>query len=840
MPDLGSEILHVLRSRGPVKARDLLGLLPESYASSASRTEINALLYGALRHQVFKDSDHRWHVSQVDQIVERRDVGDQSDRLTLTVGIAYQMLLTRRLQQTARALLVGTSHSEPPPLPVWSRALAILDGFSDRNIEVVRERILPSRAARDSLSQLARRHSMSPSLLFMVETQIRRVLQDKISGLFPGVSFMMAHEATTKKPLTDVLLLVDAPWSLLQNRNTDNRRWLSFLLVLRHHGLEVIGDMVSPIQIDAIPGRGFRSDGSTDLENALVLLTKVLEGLNDREQQVLQCRTFADQPQTLDELGRDFGVTRERIRQIENTALAKIEWASRQAGVFDPMGGAAVVTEVAFERNFTPKETGTPEEQRLARIAIRWIQKTSELVTRDGFVARKSTWKALDAQIAKLKQSRRTPIGIVLRRFRDVIPDIDQEFLINLLLDSDLRVTSDGSVEVPIRGTGALVRAAFDDTDSPMGAEQICEITRLTRSQVRGVLQRKEAFSWVGNGVYAPVDWGLPEYSGTENAIVDAVTARGGTATITDVIDEVINKFGCTTNSCQIYIGSSPRLSREGEQVALADETPRPAAEGNPKRQSRVYSDCSGGVVWAVDVTPELQRGSGHYVPGAVASRFGLHTFSEEWLDAPGGQIRLFWNTQLPQISSLRPLAEALDARLGDRLLLRMPRQGVHFWDLCRHGAAAETPELMVGYQGPGESTLTAIASACWGVELDLLEEFLWDRKERAVLGVLHLPKTDPRGRALDVKVVDLLISDSGLSRAKLCRAAGVAETKLNGVPGTDGLVALSSVESTLVVRQITQLLGIPRREITEMLFPRLGDYLGAEAADVDDLDLLF
>jgi RNA polymerase primary sigma factor len=52
---------------------------------------------------------------------------------------------------------------------------------------------------------------------------------------------------------------------------------------------------------------------------------RVLEGLPERERKVLELRFgLSGEPQTLEEVGRAFGVTRERIRQIENNTLKKL------------------------------------------------------------------------------------------------------------------------------------------------------------------------------------------------------------------------------------------------------------------------------------------------------------------------------------------------------------------------------------------------------------------------------------------------------------------------------------------------------------------------------------
>ena len=55
-------------------------------------------------------------------------------------------------------------------------------------------------------------------------------------------------------------------------------------------------------------------------------LEEALDELNDRERELLRMRFGLDdgRPRTLEEVGREFGVTRERIRQIETKTLAKL------------------------------------------------------------------------------------------------------------------------------------------------------------------------------------------------------------------------------------------------------------------------------------------------------------------------------------------------------------------------------------------------------------------------------------------------------------------------------------------------------------------------------------
>jgi RNA polymerase nonessential primary-like sigma factor len=82
----------------------------------------------------------------------------------------------------------------------------------------------------------------------------------------------------------------------------------------------------------------FIEDGeATDAETAVIShllhddLRRVLATLEDREQHVIRMRYGLDdgQPCTLDQIGRRFGLSRERVRQIEREVMAKLRIGER-------------------------------------------------------------------------------------------------------------------------------------------------------------------------------------------------------------------------------------------------------------------------------------------------------------------------------------------------------------------------------------------------------------------------------------------------------------------------------------------------------------------------------
>ncbi len=91
-----------------------------------------------------------------------------------------------------------------------------------------------------------------------------------------------------------------------------------------------LGDFVPDEQAESPFDTASLSLRREDIEFALSSLPK-------RERQVIELRfgLSGEQPRTLEEVGREFGVTRERIRQIENNTLKKLETLPEAQGLKD-------------------------------------------------------------------------------------------------------------------------------------------------------------------------------------------------------------------------------------------------------------------------------------------------------------------------------------------------------------------------------------------------------------------------------------------------------------------------------------------------------------------------
>jgi RNA polymerase sigma-32 factor len=64
-----------------------------------------------------------------------------------------------------------------------------------------------------------------------------------------------------------------------------------------------------------------------EFDNRRAALTQALGVLNERERRIFEARRLAEEPVTLEDLAAEFGVSRERVRQIEVRAFEKVQKA---------------------------------------------------------------------------------------------------------------------------------------------------------------------------------------------------------------------------------------------------------------------------------------------------------------------------------------------------------------------------------------------------------------------------------------------------------------------------------------------------------------------------------
>jgi RNA polymerase sigma-32 factor len=99
--------------------------------------------------------------------------------------------------------------------------------------------------------------------------------------------------------------------------------------------------------VDESPSQERILADSEESDNRHKALIGALDVLNSRERRIFEARRLADDPITLEDLAAEFGVSRERVRQIEVRAFEKVQKAvkSRVAALEQPAQAAAIAAQ---------------------------------------------------------------------------------------------------------------------------------------------------------------------------------------------------------------------------------------------------------------------------------------------------------------------------------------------------------------------------------------------------------------------------------------------------------------------------------------------------------------
>ena len=85
--------------------------------------------------------------------------------------------------------------------------------------------------------------------------------------------------------------------------------------------------------VDETPNQEPRLAEGDEFDSRRALLTQAMEQLNERERDILAQRRLTEEPTTLEDLSARYGISRERVRQIEVRAFEKLQKAVKAAAL---------------------------------------------------------------------------------------------------------------------------------------------------------------------------------------------------------------------------------------------------------------------------------------------------------------------------------------------------------------------------------------------------------------------------------------------------------------------------------------------------------------------------
>ena len=381
-----------------------------------------------------------------------------------------------------------------------------------------------------------------------------------------------------------------------------------------------------------------------------------------------------DSPATLDELGKDLGITRERVRQIEKAtetwlahAIDKKHRSVRRTAtrLRDYLGIASQVEAL--------RSPASP----LAALGLTSLDDlaTRYLLRLAGPYSLRGDWLILRPARAAVEESKeilriatasgpapfaRAAEGLIVYGIpaREVA-----EWIVSV---SSFRV--EGEFVIPWSGSmadKAWYLLALEGR--PMTGDELLERVA-PQANGRGLLSQlgsDERLKRTGVHHWGLRQWAHDEYTTVADEIAQEIQRQGGSAQMEHLVEYVSSTYGVAQGSVRSY-ASGPRFARDGRgNVSLATTTPNWAPPRPPQESKGLYLH---GDRWALRlrINPDMMRGSGFPVSTAFAGLIGIRPLESRLLETPRGPLLASWTNLQPTLGSIRSQLEALGASVGD------------------------------------------------------------------------------------------------------------------------------------------------------------------------------
>ncbi len=414
--------------------------------------------------------------------------------------------------------------------------------------------------------------------------------------------------------------------------------------------------------------------------NALV--HGILAGLKEKERVAFEMRVLASEPTRLEDVGNKLEVTRERARQLQEKAEAKIGlmvkerrhspivWRAfelrRQVGLRACLRSTRISS--AIERSLAKCDGGAREALRslLLRVAGPYEEREGWLVREDAPV--------LDAQsLGKLADRYGVlPLETARRWLKE--RGLDEEAQ-DFWLEGCSRVRVVG--EKVLLWFGSVVDkciAQLGARGRPISGDELMTLVgedynaRATMAKLTG----DERVMRTSKSEVGLRDWGLEEYSGIATEIAERVDAAGGSVRLEEVIQDLVERFGVRESSVKAY-AAAPMFVVDSGWVRRRKGGEPYVVEGETAQCHGVFrlSDEEWSINFLVDA--DTVRGSGRVFPAPLAVKLGVEPNGMREFNSLAGLVRVGWpGTQFtPSISSLRALSALVGARTDDYLQLQ-------------------------------------------------------------------------------------------------------------------------------------------------------------------------
>ena len=317
--------------------------------------------------------------------------------------------------------------------------------------------------------------------------------------------------------------------------------------------------------LSAVPLRDLVDGAGGPASVASTRLTTVLESLSDVEKAIVEHRILRTPAKTLEEIGSDVGVTRERIRQLQEKLEGKLRVALERE--MDVLGGVLkeqcghLISERSLENRI---QNLLPSSASMAKRLFRHA-----LIGAMGYVLRDGVY--YDDKVAEVVEQ----LVAIAQRIADDVGLVEEEQLIAALPSPDwhnfwpwLRDRCrlhDLFGRCGLRAsTKARTKAALLCIGRPATRVEIGQLCGLSEARVGATLSNVSSVVRADKERWGLKDWIDDEYDGIVGEILQRIEEDGGATTTERLLTELPSKFGVSPNSVRTFMHAPKFEIRDG------------------------------------------------------------------------------------------------------------------------------------------------------------------------------------------------------------------------------------------------------------------------------------
>ncbi|MCV6967756.1 hypothetical protein H7J50_28730 [Mycobacterium intermedium] len=425
-------------------------------------------------------------------------------------------------------------------------------------------------------------------------------------------------------------------------------------------------------RLEALTAGDVLSEQDLELDVA-GLFDDALARLDPRAVDVLRARLFADEPATLDQLGKGHDVTRERIRQIEGKArgtllsviseqgpLAMVATSARDLiGTIRPLDD---LIELIPALGKEVKRVGQPAWRVLDRLDDAYEIEDGWCVVPTMTAARSITQAQLDERTDNYGVIRLDELDLINSSRPERRPDLTASWLVHCgyVIHGEFVLTRTSSVS-------DYAAAILLLEGSPLSSQEIVDrfVWERNARSLANALSSDSRFERVDRDRWALKEWGLEAYTGIRSIIRELVAREGGRARLDKVVEYITARYSVSANSVISYAAAAPFTTKDGVVQLGAERT----ARKTPRETRRLFRRPDGWV-YRVRITTDHLRGSGSVAPMAIAKIVNLSEGKAIQLKSRLGPQTIAWTGIQPSFGTIRRFLIEEDVAAGSEAFL--------------------------------------------------------------------------------------------------------------------------------------------------------------------------